>query len=45
MVRSLIRLGLTLLGNALGLWVASLVLDDMDVGGTRSSSPSSSSRS
>jgi len=33
MVRSLIRLGLTLLGNALGLWIASLVLDDMDVGG------------
>jgi len=34
MVRTLIRIGLTLLGNALGLWVASLVLDDMHVSGT-----------
>jgi len=34
MVRTLIRLGLTLLGNALGLWIASLVLDDMHVSGT-----------
>jgi putative membrane protein len=34
MIRTLIRLGLTLLGNALGLWIASLVLDDMHVSGT-----------
>jgi uncharacterized membrane protein YvlD (DUF360 family) len=34
MVRTLIRLGLTLLGNALGLWIAALVLDDMSVSGT-----------
>ena len=34
MVRLLIRIGLSLLGNALGLWVASLILDDMSVSGT-----------
>jgi len=34
MIRLLIRIGLSLLGNALGLWVASLVLDDMSVSGT-----------
>jgi putative membrane protein len=31
MIRLLIRIGLALLGNALGLWVASLLLDDMQV--------------
>ncbi len=34
MIRLLIRIGLSLLGNALGLWVASLILDDMSVSGT-----------
>ena len=34
MIRMLIRIGIALLGNALGLWVASLVLDDMSVSGT-----------
>jgi putative membrane protein len=33
-IRLLIRIGLSLLGNALGLWVASLILDDMSVSGT-----------
>ena len=31
MIRLLIRIALALLGNALGLWVASLLLDDMSV--------------
>ena len=31
MIRLLIRIGLSLLGNALGLWVASLILSDMSV--------------
>lgn len=31
MIRSLIRLVLTLIGNALGLWIASLILDDMSL--------------
>ncbi len=31
MVRTLIRIGLTLVGNALGIWVASLLLDDMNI--------------
>lgn len=35
MIRLLIRIGVSLLGNAIGLWVASLVLsDDMTVSGT-----------
>lgn len=34
MIRLLIRIVLSLLGNALGLWVASLILDDMSVSGT-----------
>ena len=34
MIRLLIRIGIALLGNALGLWVASLVLDDMSISGT-----------
>lgn len=34
MIRLLIRIGLSLLGNALGLWVASLILSDMSVSGT-----------
>jgi len=34
MIRLLIRIGLSLLGSALGLWVASLILDDMSVSGT-----------
>ncbi|MGB0112007.1 MAG: phage holin family protein [Ilumatobacteraceae bacterium] len=33
MVRSLIRLGLTLAGNAIGLLIASLVLDDLHITG------------
>lgn len=33
MIRTLIRLVLTLLGNAIGLWVAALVLDDMSISG------------
>lgn len=33
MTRSLIRLVLVLVGNALGLWVAALVLDDVSVSG------------
>jgi putative membrane protein len=32
MIRLLIRIGLALLGNALGLWIASLLLDDMTLG-------------
>mgnify|MGYP001813677295 FL=1 len=34
MIRLLLRTVLALLGNALGLWVASLVLDDMSISGT-----------
>lgn len=34
MVRFLLRIVLALLGNALGLWIASLVLDDMSIRGT-----------
>lgn len=34
MTRTLLRLGLLLVGNAIGLWVASLLLDDVSVGGT-----------
>jgi uncharacterized membrane protein YvlD (DUF360 family) len=34
MIRLLIRIGLSLLGNAIGLWVASLILADMSVSGT-----------
>jgi len=34
MIRWLIRIGLSLLGNALGLLVASLVLDGVDISGT-----------
>jgi len=34
MIRMLIRIGLALLGNAVGLWVASLLLDGMDISGT-----------
>lgn len=33
MTRSLIRLVLVLVGNALGLWIAALVLDDVSVSG------------
>ncbi|HSM67312.1 MAG TPA: phage holin family protein [Ilumatobacteraceae bacterium] len=33
MIRLLLRLVLALLGNALGLWIASLVLDDMSISG------------
>lgn len=33
MVRILMRVGLALAGNALGLWVASLFLDDLHVSG------------
>ena len=33
MIRLLLRTVLALLGNALGLWVASLVLDDMSISG------------
>lgn len=33
MIRLLLRTVLALLGNALGLWVASLLLDDMSVSG------------
>jgi putative membrane protein len=32
-IRLLLRLVLALLGNALGLWIASLVLDDMSISG------------
>ena len=31
MIRTLIRLGLTLAGNALGLWIASMLLDKMSL--------------
>ncbi len=34
MIRLLLRTVLALLGNALGLWIASLLLDDMSVSGT-----------
>ena len=34
MVRLLVRTVLALLGNALGLWIASLILDDMSISGT-----------
>lgn len=34
MIRFLLRIVLALLGNALGLWIASLVLDDMSIRGT-----------
>lgn len=34
MIRLLIRIALSLLGSALGLWIASLILDDMSVSGT-----------
>ena len=34
MVRWLISIALTLAGNALGLWIASLILSDMSVDGT-----------
>jgi uncharacterized membrane protein YvlD (DUF360 family) len=34
MVRTLIRLGLTLAGNALGIWLAALLLDGVSVSGT-----------
>ena len=34
MVRTLIRLALTLAGNALGLWLAALILDGVEVSGT-----------
>jgi putative membrane protein len=33
-IRLLARIGLALIGNALGLWIASLVLDDMSISGT-----------
>ena len=33
-IRLLLRIVLALLGNALGLWIASLVLDDMSISGT-----------
>lgn len=33
MVRTLIRLGLTLAGNALGIWLAALLLDGVSVSG------------
>lgn len=34
MIRLLLRTVLALLGNALGLWIASLILDDMSISGT-----------
>ena len=34
MIRLILRIVLALLGNALGLWIASLVLDDMSISGT-----------
>lgn len=34
MIRFLLRTVLALLGNALGLWIASLILDDMSISGT-----------
>jgi putative membrane protein len=34
MIRLLLRIVISLLGNALGLWVASLILDDMSISGT-----------
>lgn len=34
MIRFLLRTVLALLGNALGLWIAALVLDDMSISGT-----------
>lgn len=34
MIRLLLRTVLALLGNALGLWIASLLLDDMSISGT-----------
>ena len=34
MIRLVLRIVLALLGNALGLWIASLVLDDMSISGT-----------
>ena len=33
MIRLLLRTVLALLGNALGLWIASLILDDMSISG------------
>ncbi len=33
MIRLLLRTALALIGNALGLWIASLVLDDMSISG------------
>ncbi len=33
MIRLLLRTVLALFGNALGLWIASLVLDDMSISG------------
>lgn len=33
MIRALIRLALTLAGNAIGLWVAALLLDKMSISG------------
>jgi uncharacterized membrane protein YvlD (DUF360 family) len=33
-IRLLVRTVLALLGNALGLWIASLILDDMSISGT-----------
>lgn len=33
-IRLLLRIVLALLGNALGLWIASLVLDDISISGT-----------
>ncbi len=34
MIRALIRIGLSLAGSAIGLWIASIVLDDMSISGT-----------
>lgn len=34
MIRLLIRIGLSLLGNAIGLWIGSLILNDMSISGT-----------
>jgi putative membrane protein len=34
MIRLLLRIVLALLGSALGLWIASLILDDMSISGT-----------
>jgi len=34
MIRTLIRLGLTLAGNALGLWLAAVLLDGVEISGT-----------